>query len=362
MKLWIIAALLIHGWNAMAATPEWARLVRIRYETKDLNGNRIGASGMLILPKNHSKQPLPLISYQHGTATARFEVPSRGPSWDGTYPFMNLVKKGYAVVAADYLGLGHCGGFHPFLHADSEASATLDLIKHVWDRQQSIGVKFQPKVVLMGYSQGAHSTLALLRAIESNQEKLPFQTRCTVGMSGPYDLSGTMRQALMESTERLTPTYAAYLVWSYYQTYRLKRPLNSIFQTKWAEKIPSLFDGGTSVVAMPSRLPKTLNHLFTPEFIHEISTGLTAENRPSEFVALMAQNDLIQVQSKSPVLLIAAEGDRNVPHQNSLVALEGMQNVGTPVEYLGLGPKFGHSTAEVPATQIAAEWLKTCAP
>jgi hypothetical protein len=40
-----------------------------------------------------------------------------------------FAARGYVVVAADYVGLGVSETFHPYLHAESEATAVVDALR-----------------------------------------------------------------------------------------------------------------------------------------------------------------------------------------------------------------------------------------
>jgi dienelactone hydrolase len=75
--------------------------------------------------------------------------------------------QGYAVVATDYLGYAKSNySYHPYLHADSEASSVIDSIRAARAAAFGQGVSLNGKVMLTGYSQGGHSSMAAHRAIE----------------------------------------------------------------------------------------------------------------------------------------------------------------------------------------------------
>ena len=97
------------------------KFYRLVYETMDPLNGRIQAFGGLFLPQNVG-QALPLMSYQHGTITLTNDAPSGG---NGSENLAGLIfaSSGYATLMADYLGLGSGPGFHPWLHARSEATA-----------------------------------------------------------------------------------------------------------------------------------------------------------------------------------------------------------------------------------------------
>ena len=62
--------------------------------------------------------------------------------------------QGYAVVATDYLGFAKSAyTYHPYLHADSEASSVIDSIRAARNAATTVGATLW-QVMLTGYSQG----------------------------------------------------------------------------------------------------------------------------------------------------------------------------------------------------------------
>jgi pimeloyl-ACP methyl ester carboxylesterase len=66
----------------------------------------------------------------------------------------SYVKAGYAVVGADYEGLG-TPGVHPYLYGPSEGRSVLDIVRAAREVDPRIG----KKVAVMGHSQGGHAAL-----------------------------------------------------------------------------------------------------------------------------------------------------------------------------------------------------------
>jgi pimeloyl-ACP methyl ester carboxylesterase len=88
--------------------PEGVSAVRILYHSRSANGEDVAASGVVLAPDEPS--PVggwPVIAWAHGlTGTARHCAPSLMRNLNEG-PFLSMyVKLGYAVVAADYAGLG----------------------------------------------------------------------------------------------------------------------------------------------------------------------------------------------------------------------------------------------------------------
>ena len=160
-------------------------LYKITYNTVDVFGNPTIASGALYVPQTDSDS-VPLISYQHGTVMNRNQVPSRS-SEDPSGLFYSAY--GFITALPDYLGMGDNPGLHPYLHWESEATASLDLIRAARELlHDSLQIR-DGKLFLTGYSQGGHATMALHKYIQTNNLQSEFNVEASAPMSGPYSLS-----------------------------------------------------------------------------------------------------------------------------------------------------------------------------
>jgi len=80
---------------------------------------------LFIIPDDPTRT-FPLLCYQHGTVSDRNDVPSLLAG--GSELAIIFGSMGYVTTAADFLGLGTARGVHPYVHADSEASASIDMM------------------------------------------------------------------------------------------------------------------------------------------------------------------------------------------------------------------------------------------
>ncbi|MGW2615579.1 alpha/beta hydrolase family protein [Streptomyces sp. NPDC001500] len=101
-----------------------SRAERIMYRTADEHGRPVAATGFLLFPKTppKDKDGWPLISWAHGsTGAGPACAPSRSVSSSDVAPLLvKWLREGYAVVAADYPGLGPNGKLHQFIHLRAE--------------------------------------------------------------------------------------------------------------------------------------------------------------------------------------------------------------------------------------------------
>ena len=113
------------GWSDVVVKSGVA-IRRLLYTTIDANGDPTVASGLLALPIDI--EPVGVVSFEHGTSAEKSNVPSAPGSGEGQVISALFASGGFALVAPDYVGLGLSPGPHPYLHATTEASASLDLL------------------------------------------------------------------------------------------------------------------------------------------------------------------------------------------------------------------------------------------
>ena len=164
---------------------------RVLYTSQDLKGQRDTASGLLVLPIKEGDKPLPLLIYQHGTVSAKDDVPSE---LRGGYEIAEVSGTlGYVSLAPDYIGLGTSRGLHPYVHAPSEAWAAIDMLKAVKPYLPQLNISVNQQLFITGYSQGGHAAMALHRELEQNYAT-EFPVTASAPMSGPYSISGEMKK------------------------------------------------------------------------------------------------------------------------------------------------------------------------
>jgi hypothetical protein len=155
----------------------------VLYETgmPERGNERVTVSGLLALPQVADQSTIPLISYQHGTVYHRYAVPSyafadstpsphdhRPESYEDRYMVALFGGSGYAVMAADYVGMGaDAGNGEAYLIKGSSAQASFDLFRQVQTYLATRNIK-APKFFLAGWSQGGLNTTGFLEKLESN--------------------------------------------------------------------------------------------------------------------------------------------------------------------------------------------------
>lgn len=336
-------------------------LYKIRYKTLDLHNQLDTASGLLVLPQVPAGTSLPLVVYGHGTTSGPTDVPSqlRG----GFEVAMAYAGFGFATVAPDYLGLGDSRGFHPYIHAATEASASLDMLFASFEYLEFNGPNFDPKYLfLAGYSQGGHASMALHKEIDDFWSIIIPVTAAT-HMSGPYSISGVMRDRVLSNDSYGFPSYIAYICLSYNEVYNIYADLREVFKEPYATSVESFYNGNITLSALNSQLLADLNaggstvvkRMFHDSIISELENNL---DHPLN-LALQA-NDTYNFAPESPTRLYYCGGDQQVAPRNSIIADSVMNALGaTDTEALNLNPNFDHGPCVFPAVLSSIDFFKS---
>lgn len=291
---------------------------KVTYITRNAsNTDTTTASGAIVVPSGVTC-PLPLVSYQHGTTTERNGVPSRN-SAEINLGIIFSSAGGYVSTLPDYLGLGDSRGMHPYVHAKSEATATVDILRAARQLKDSLGFNLNGQLFLFGYSQGGHATMAAFKELEELHSQ-EFTVTAVAPMSGPYDISGVQSQTITSGMPYSSPSYLPYVVLGYQEAYgNIYNTLSDIFVPPYDSLIPLLYDGTHGSGYINSRLPDTISQMMQPAFYQDF------QNNPNNTARIaLRDNDLYRWTPQAPVRLLYCHGDEQVFYQNSIVAYDSM--------------------------------------
>lgn len=153
------AGMLLKAEPFTRAMPPGAQAWRILYTTSRDDGQPALASALVIAPRDRPSGSLPLIAWTHGTTGfAPVCAPSLLPDplvAGAMFIADQVVARGWALVATDYVGLGTQGP-HPYLIGQAEGRSALDSIRAV---HQLEGLNLSDTTVVWGHSQGGHAAL-----------------------------------------------------------------------------------------------------------------------------------------------------------------------------------------------------------
>ena len=102
----------------------------------------------------------------------------------------------------------------------------------------SDAIQFNNQLSLVGYSEGGYATLAAQKMMEQDY---PYEFDITISfpMAGPYDLSGTMVDLMLNGQLYGAPYYLPYILLAYIDYYDLGT-LEEFFLSEYAELLPIL--------------------------------------------------------------------------------------------------------------------------
>ncbi len=310
------------------------KFYRLTYTTPAINGTLDTASGLLAIPDNPNKV-YPRLVYQHGTSGSKFDVPSYTATTGEGIIGVLLAGLGFVTLAPDYLGLGTSKGFHPYVHAASEASVAIDLLRAAEQYTFQNGIHTNTQLFITGYSQGGHAAMALHRAIEQDPTH-EFTVTASAPMSGPYSISGVMRNLILTDAVYYYPAYIPNTALSFQTVYgNLFIQPSDIFRPAYAGVITQFYNGQLSLTQLNNQLITLLTtnegssrpiKLLKEEVVQAI---MDDPNHPIN-VALRKNdtyNDWVPV---APMRLFYCMADDQVPFENSIVARDTLTAVGAP--------------------------------
>lgn len=332
---------------------------KITYTTTDLMGAVDTASGLVALPVTDDFTP-PLALVQHGTVSGPDDVPSNLAG--GFELGAILTSAGYISIQPDYLGLGESDGLHPYVHADSEASAGIDMIFATQELLGELGTQSNGQLFVTGYSQGGHAAMAAHRSLELDYADV-LPVTAAAPMSGPYSISEATRERLLSDSTYNYPAYAAWTLMSYNEAYGLYDSLVQYMKQPYADMALSFkneeIDLADLQVLMIDQL--TMDHggpivkfMFHDSLITAISTD---ENHP--FNHALRDNDTYDWAPMAPTRLFYCMNDDQVAFTNSVLADSVMNaNGAADLQAIDVDPTQDHTGCILPAGMATLNFFK----
>ncbi|WP_414496140.1 lipase family protein [Stenotrophomonas maltophilia] len=294
----------------------------LSYRTPDHHGRLARGTGLLYLPAGTAPAGgWPVVSWAHGTqGIADHCAPSVSgpyqPERDGRF-LDQFLAQGYAVVAADYQGLGSPGD-HAYLHVRTAARNAIDLVKA---SHQLLGNRLSPHWVSVGHSQGGAAALtAGYLAPTYGGASLRYRGSFTTGTPTAVELTAlVMKPDNRVANPGALNAYHAYL-------------LDGLLQV--APQIDRvLSDEGRARVALARQqclgeLAATLEGADTGSMF---SAPLTSV--PGIWVLLYDYLSVPRRGFSQPLMLGHGSEDRDVPYLTTLLYAAGLTLRGEPVAF-----------------------------
>lgn len=351
---------------------------KVSYQAIGADGQPHTMTGLLILPKAlfGSRPSVPILLYQHGTEPYRPFSPSRyldNLTRPKDYPEVMvaamIASTGYAVVMADYEGLGDNTNIQPYVHGTTLARQVIGMLRASRDIIGSVSsspCSWNNQLFLMGYSEGGYVTMTTTRELQLNHGA-EFTVTAAAPLSGPHDLSGEMRTLMLANSGSKAPYFLPFLLTGYNSA-----PGGTLFNPVTAmippfnSSIPLLFVGTTPADQISEAMgmhfdPATLvvpKDLLAADFAARLADVASPE------VAYLRQNDSYRDPANGstwkptvPIRMYHHRNDELVPYANSQVAFNAFSTVGAKSRIQrGAGVELVAATVSI---GISADPVKT---
>ncbi|MEC5386255.1 alpha/beta fold hydrolase [Uliginosibacterium sp. H3] len=318
------------------------RIDAIVFQARGPRNEPITSSGAVLTPVGDASCTVntsaPVIAFDHGTEFRR-SFSMANPTGDQTSAIIGwYAAKGYVVVAPDYHGYGGSTlPYHAYLHAASEADATVDALRASRKVLGRYGLKIG-KLFVTGYSHGGHASMATTRALETRYRG-EFPLVAAAPMSGPYALEETFVFGASNATLAGTAVGAFAMIGLNRATHAIYGRAADIFQPAYAPTIESYFPGPLEASELYAKgvLPLALSDLFKAPFLETVRS-----NPDSAVRRVLRENSLIDGWTPQvPMALCGGARDPLVPFFNTLRAQQAFNARGARVAVIEADQAFG---------------------
>jgi pimeloyl-ACP methyl ester carboxylesterase len=304
-----------------------AACYKLSYETPNPAGTLVHASGLVCLPTTGSSNR-PVVSYQHGTIFQDSDAPSNLSTSSEGLIGAALAGLGFIAVLPDYLGFGESAGMmHPYLHAETLASATVNMNRaaRTFFASPGINASSNGQLFLAGYSEGGYATLATQRLMEQSLSS-EFPITAAESGDGPYDLTGTAAYVVGLSNQ-VEPAFTGFFLKAYDSLYNDPSQIDYYFSSAYTTTVNTLFDGTHSRSDISTALggpgvatTTLLNQAFVTSYLGSGEASLKSH---------IAENDIYNWAPAVPTRLFHGPDDDIVPYANATTAKTAMTNNGS---------------------------------
>jgi len=252
-----------------------------------------------------------------------------------------IAATGYAVAMADYEGLGDSTTPQPYVNGAALARQVIDMLRA--SRNQiataSSPCTWNNQLFLLGYSEGGYVTMTTTRELQL-RNAAEFTVTAAAALSGPHDLSGTMRTLMLSNSTSKAPYFLPFLLSGYNYSYGGIFTPQSALGSPYNSTLPPLFTGSTQSDVISEAMGMTFSpvNLIVPRNVltTTFSTQLNTDIGVGSAFSFLRQNDSFRDPVNSgttwvptvPVRLHHHQSDELVPFSNSQVAFDAFSTAG----------------------------------
>ena len=334
------------------------KMYKLTYNTVDTDSLPIIATGAFFIPTNTTCTDFPFAVYNHGTTLRKNDVPSN----NNPEAIIGKVFSagGYFVCMPDYIGMGDSPGFHPYVHAKSEATASVDMIRAAREYLSTTNFVDNNELFLTGYSQGGHACMATTKFIKDENLQSEFNIIASAPCSGPYDLSGIMADTIISPTPYSNPGYIVYLLASYQLAYgNIFNSWSDVLYPPYDTIVPPFFSGNNTTLDMGllnSLIPNQMSLLIRDTCLNNFINDSINKNHP--WWRALIDNDNYDWLPLKPLRMYYCTADEQIAYTNALNAESTMNNNGAlDVQAMNMGNN-DHGGCILPALSSAFNWFQ----
>lgn len=158
----------------------------LTYTTEWRSGEPAESTGILYVPEGPVPEGgWPIVAWAHGTTGIGDDcAPSKSSPEDQADRYLGAwLDRGYAVVAADYPGLG-TPGLHRYLDGPSAANSVVDIVRAA----REVDGDLSDRWVVVGQSQGGHTALHTAHLATDRAPELDFRGAVATGAPSNLEL------------------------------------------------------------------------------------------------------------------------------------------------------------------------------
>lgn len=342
-------------------------IYKVRYTTRDITGGVDTASGQMVLPSFRDKT-MPIVVYHHGTVGSRDQVPSNFSLANQNEGQLSLIYAsfGYATLAPDYIGLGDSPGFHPYVHAESEAWSAIDMITAFKKYAEAESIPLNGQLFTCGYSQGGHAAMATHKVLQRDFKDIHTVTG-SAPMSGPYNMYGSMVDFILSDEEYELVAYVAWVALSYQMIYPglpALDELDQFFKPQFVDDILLFRNEEIDLWNLNGRLRSKLIAQVgssIAKFMLQDSIVDIIATQPDHPISLALQdNDLYDWVPEAPTRMYYCKADEQVSYLNATFTDSIMNANGAfDVQALNLGDDRDHGGCVFPAIENSLDFFNS---
>ena len=289
-------------------------VVQINYRTIGVQAGEVtNASGVVLIPGGAGcKGPFPLVVYGRATNVYKSYALANPANPETILLMTFFAAQGYAVVATDFLGYALSRyPYHAYAHADSEVSVMIDAIRAARVAAPLLGLPLNGKVMLSGYSQGGHSSMATQRAIE-RENSGEFNLVAAAHLAGPYYISNALIDDVTNPVEGVQ-IFVPFEITSWQKVYgNIYNTASDVFKSPYDSYIETLFPTLLTPADLAGLLPggtpaQARDAMFVDSYLNDLAT-----NPNNATIVAGKKQDLLGWNPQAPTTLCGGLHDPTV--------------------------------------------------